>query len=337
MRATNASVPDVGRSLRLAREQARLTPEEAAERSGIPVTEVEALESGAVSRMRDRVETLRSLRSYANSLGLPGNEYVLAFVELWPTLDLLPTRAIDPSQLPVVSVTSAPLGGHYPAASNGRSGVTEFSVTGVVSPLGAQTVGDGAPISPVDTGELPKVRQAAPRMLKFLVGLAAVLVAAGIFTLAEHSHFATWQKQVRADSTNWVHDAKVAAGLSPKTRTHKGVVAAPGAPAASPQVVMKADPATSQVTVDVHASSFTVKIVAFKNPSWVQVTDSSQAAPIYQQVLPGGANTTFTVTGADTIETGSPSARAYLYEGTTFIGYYFPTEAPFIMNFNAVG
>jgi hypothetical protein len=38
-----------------------------------------------------------------------------------------------------------------------------------------------------------------------------------------------------------------------------------------------------------------------------------------------------------TIETASSSGRAYVYEGSQFIGYYFPARVPFTMTFNAVG
>jgi hypothetical protein len=348
MRETTASVPDIGRSLRLAREQARLSTLEAADRIGLSRADVETLESGTVARMRDRVETLRALRAYANSLGLPGNDYVLAVLDLWPNADQSLTRIHDSGQVPVVSVTSAPVGGHSPI-SDGLTGVADFSVTGVVSPLGANGAplegaalaealrqGELAPANGVDhepdTGELPRVRQSAPRALKVMVGLAAVLVAAGVFTLLEHSNFSAWHKDLSADTTRWVKDVKQATGLSPKPKA-----TAAAAPGALPKVVMKPDDANSRVAVNVDASSFSVKVVAFKAASWIQVTDSSQQAPIFQQVLASGANMTFPVTHAITIETGSPSARAYIYEGSTFIGFYFPDKAPFTMTFNATG
>ena len=347
MRATTPSVPDIGRSLRLAREQARLSAEEAGQRISLSRGDIETLESGTVARMRDRVETLQALRRYADSLGLPGNDYVLAALDLWPSTDTSLTRIHDSGQVPVVSVTSAPTGGHSPSG-DGLTKAADFSVTGVVSPLeGIALEGvalDGPTSSEVtssnahdthptvDTGELPRIRQSAPPALKVLVGFAALLVAAGVFTLIEHSNFSAWHKDLQADSSRWVKDVKQDTGLSPKPKLTKAA-----APGALPKVVMDQDPAASRVSVNVAAVSFSVKMVAFKDPSWIQVTDSSQQAPIYQQVLPGGANITFPVNHAITIETGSSSARAYIYEGTTFIGYYFPSKAPFTMTFNATG
>ncbi len=342
MRVTSASVPDIGRSLRLAREQSGLTTAEAATRAGLSTADVEGLESGTVGRLRDRVETLRSLRVYADSLGLPGNDYALAVIDLWPTVAQLPARGPDSGQVPVVSVTTAPAGGHSPATGAGwpldHTGAADFSVTGVVSPLGALPLTDGAPHAVdhepmVDTGEIPAVKQAVPRSLKILVGSAAVLVAVGIFTLLEHSNFSSWHKSLQADTSRWWQDLKVDSGLAPKKAPHTATIPA-GTP---PKVEMVQNPAASSVTVNVHSTTFNVKMVAFKTPSWMQVTNSEQAAPVYQQVMPGGGNAVFAVTHSLTVETGSPSARAYLYDGTTFIGFFFPTKAPYTMTFNAVG
>jgi hypothetical protein len=78
-------------------------------------------------------------------------------------------------------------------------------------------------------------------------------------------------------------------------------------------------------------------MAAFKYACWIQATDINQLEPIYSQVLPGGQTHTFVVTNSMTIETASSSGRAYVYEGSQFIGYYFPARVPFTMTFNAVG
>jgi hypothetical protein len=176
-------------------------------------------------------------------------------------------------------------------------------------------------------------------LLQLLVAAAAVLVLLGGFTLFEHQNFAGWQHSISSEGQHLVDNAKVAVGLSPKTP--KGGTAAAkggkGKTAALPAVSMIPNDKAHALTVNVAASSFTVKMVAFKNPSWMQVTDANHASPIYEQVLPGGQNISFPVDHALTVETGSAAARAYLYEGTRFIGYYFPTVAPFTMTFNAQG
>ena len=42
------------------------------------------------------------------------------------------------------------------------------------------------------------------------------------------------------------------------------------------------------------------------------------------------------VTRTLTVETGSASARAYIYEGTTFIGFFFPSKAPYTLTFSTL-
>jgi hypothetical protein len=292
--------------------------------------------------MADRVETLRSLRTYAHSLGLPGNDYVMATLEVWPSPDLLGARSPDSGQVPAVSVSSAPAGGHSRAEASGtvwvgdRTGVTAGTVTGSVASHVATNGSDPLSHAIVDTGQVAAVRQGVPRVLKWLVAAVALLVVLGGFTLFEHQHFTQWHNDLRADGTRWTHDVKVAIGLSPKkapaTTGTKDKDASPPLPAVT-IVPSKAN----AVTVNVAAPAFTVKMVAFKGSSWMEVTDADQAAPVYQQVLPANQNISFPVTHALTIETGSSAARAYLYDGTRFIGYYFPSVAPFTMTFNAQG
>jgi len=343
MRETQVSVPDIGRSLRLARERAGYSLDDMAERTALDTDDLEALEGGTVNRMDDRIETLRSLRTYANALGLPGNEYVLATLEVWPSSALVGARGPDSGQVPAVSVSSAPAGGHSRAETSGtvwvgdRTGVTAGTVTGSMA---GQVPGglDGLPFAIVDTGQLNVIGQGVPRVLQLLVAAAAVLVLLGGFTLFEHQNFANWQHDISTESSHLVDNAKVAVGLSPKAST--GTAAAKNGKSAStalPAVTMIPNNKAHALTVNVDAASFTVKMVAFKNASWMQVTDADHASPIYEQVLAGGQNISFPVDHALTVETGSAAARAYIYEGTHFIGYYFPTVAPFTMTFNALG
>jgi hypothetical protein len=66
------------------RERAELTVAEAAVRAGLGNAVVEDLENGNVGQQHDRIATPRSLRSHADSLGVPGSDYVLVAVEQWP-------------------------------------------------------------------------------------------------------------------------------------------------------------------------------------------------------------------------------------------------------------
>ena len=55
-----ASVPDIARSLKLARLRAELTVPEASVQAGLETTVIEALESGDLGQAHDRIATLRS-------------------------------------------------------------------------------------------------------------------------------------------------------------------------------------------------------------------------------------------------------------------------------------
>ncbi|HEY1831297.1 MAG TPA: helix-turn-helix transcriptional regulator [Acidimicrobiales bacterium] len=339
MRATSDSLNDIGRSLRFSRQQAELSLDDVSQLTGLDRADIEALEGGAVDRLRDRVETLRFLRTYADFLGLPGNNYVLAAVDLWPRLEPGAARSLDSAPVPIVSVSTTPLTDQAHSVGGGwtldRTGVTEFAVTGIFSPLNTSPTGMVQSEPEGDTGQLPRVKGSAPRSLKALVGLTALLVVIGLFSLLAHQHFGAWHKDLQADASHWFNDFKVDTDITPRPAKHAaGTTVVADKP---PKVVISQSPSTSAVTMKVYAKSFSVKMVAFKSPSWMQVTDSAQVAPLFQQVVPGGGNDTFPVTGTLTVETGSAAARAYVYEGTTFIGYYFPTKAPFTMTFEAVG
>src|ERR1700722_4303873 len=119
-----ASLSEIGRSLRLAREDAVLSIPQAAHRAGVRPVAIAALENGEVGPQHDRIETLRTLKAYATSLGLPGNDYVLAAVEQWPATGLPVAPHGDTAVVPVVSISSAPAGGHWPAGSQWASDAT---------------------------------------------------------------------------------------------------------------------------------------------------------------------------------------------------------------------
>ena len=133
-----ASVPDIGRSLRLARERAELTVGEAAARAGLSSAVVEALESGNVGPQHDRIATLRALRTYADSLGLPGDDYVLVAVEQWPAVGPLPThrrrhrRGAGGLDLLGAGGRALPGRGHGSVWPGDATGVTDATTTGVI-------------------------------------------------------------------------------------------------------------------------------------------------------------------------------------------------------------
>jgi hypothetical protein len=341
-----ASLPEMGRSLRLAREQAALSIPQAAHRAGLRNGVIAALENGEVGPQHDRIETLRNLKSYATSLGLPGNDYVLAAVEQWPVGGSILNPHGDTAVVPVVSISSAPAGGHWPAGSQWPSdatGVADATTTGVlnaVRPLAVhEHLHDTGQVSIVDTGEVPAIRLGAPRALKVLIAVVAFLVVIGGVGLLEHDHVKGWAHDVRSTSAHWYDNAKVALGITSKPKSHPTTSAThPSSPTKSPskapyKVVM--DVNGRGATFNVAAPSFVVQISAVNAPCWVSGTEAGNSRPVFEQVLQAGQNHDFTVTSSMTIETGSAAGHAALYRGFKLLGSYAPAKTPFTMTFNA--
>jgi hypothetical protein len=344
-----ASVPDIGRSLLLAREQADLTVTDAAERFGLRSAALEALESGHVGLQHDRIETLRTLRTYANSLGLPGDEYVLLAVEQWPAGGSSMIPHGDTAVVPVVTISSAPAGGHsptgggvtWPSDATGVADATTGVFEPIIRPLSLGDSGswqDTGQISIADTGEVPAVKILAPRILKVLVGLITFLIVVGAVALIEHDHIDGWAHDVRSSTAHWYDNARVALGITSKPKGHSSTTTTtpPAAGSKAPGVQFAADPSGQAATFNVSAASFTVKILADNAPCWVQAIVAGNPHPVFAQVLPANQLHLFTVTSSMTIETGSGSGRVYLYDGYTLLRSFVPTKVPFTMTFNAV-
>src|SRR5487761_969023 len=83
---------DVARSLRRERSRQGLSVKDVSTRTGIPVAQLRAAETGALN-LPDQLSTLKTVRRYADFLGLPGDRYALALLEHWPTKAGLPTSS----------------------------------------------------------------------------------------------------------------------------------------------------------------------------------------------------------------------------------------------------
>jgi Helix-turn-helix domain len=354
-----ASVPDMARALRTARERADLTVGDASNRAGLPTAVVEALESGTLGQQHDRIATLRSLRIYADSLGLPGADYVLAAVEQWPSAGTNGDTAV----VPVVTISSAPAGGHTPAGGNGAvwtgdaTGVADATTTGIMETLRPTSVNDTGRLPALDTGRVPivdtgevrAISLGAPRLLKFMIGLLTVLVVLGGAALIERGHINDWWNSGRSTTTHWIDNAKSALGItsSPSGHHHATSTSTPGTTGGkkakgakasnAAKVTLKTGPGGLSENVSVAATSFTVKLFAAKGPCWVDVTTPGGVKPLFEQDLLPGQTHSFVVTSSLTVETGSSSGRTTFYEGSKLIGFYFPPKAPFTIHFSATG
>lgn len=78
------SVADVGRMLRRARTRQGLSLRDVSARTGVPESLLRAAETGQLAD-REGLSTLKTVRRYADFLGLPGDRFALAILEDWPT------------------------------------------------------------------------------------------------------------------------------------------------------------------------------------------------------------------------------------------------------------
>jgi len=332
------SVPDIGRSLLHARTQAGLSLPEAAIRVGVASSELEALESGTVARMPDRIETLRALRTYADSLGLPGDAYVLTVLDRWPSVEA-GARNGDTGVVPVVSVSSAPAGGHSPSGDYGSAfhadstGVNEALITGVSGAVGPLTINDTRPVPIFETGQVSAVRQGPPTYLKILVAVVALLVVAAGVGLGLHNQLSRWIHSARSETSTLIATAKKDTGVTTGTTNRSGRKSS----TALPRFTVSTNALKNGGTLEVAASSFGVAVVTNANPSWVQVTNSGSQVPVFSQVIPGGQSHIFAVNGTTTIETGSLAAHFQVFSGLRPLTSYSPAGAPFTMTFIASG
>jgi hypothetical protein len=350
------SVPDVARSLQLARERADLTVTAAADRAGLTASVIEALESGNVGQQHDRIATLRSLRIYADSLGLPGSDYVLVAVEQWPVAGTVMSTNGETAVVPVVSISSAPAGGHFPAGGHGSvwpgdaTGVTP-TTTGVMETLRPTSVNDTGRLPALDTGRVPAVDTGevravsfgVPGFLRFMVALVAFLVVLGGAALIERGHLKGWYDSGRSTTTRWVDDAKSALGITSSSGGHGHHATTTTIPTTAAKkidkskVTMKTGTGGLSENISVASTSFTVKVLATKGPCWVSVSTAPGLTPLFEQDLQPGQSHTFVVTSSLTVETGSSAGGVVFYQGSKAIGFYFPPKAPFTINFTAAG
>lgn len=79
------SVGGIARTLHQERIRQGLSLRDVSVRTGIPVSQLHASETGVLRSSDDQISALKAVQHYAVFLGLPGDCFVLALVEHWPT------------------------------------------------------------------------------------------------------------------------------------------------------------------------------------------------------------------------------------------------------------
>ncbi|MGA8724242.1 MAG: helix-turn-helix transcriptional regulator [Acidimicrobiales bacterium] len=320
-----ATIVEIGRRLRTAREERGLSMLAVHDRLSRPITQLDALESGDLASLPDQALAISTLRRYATFLGLDGDSLALKMIDAW-------------SASPYASLQAgAPVANVVAAVTTGPDHLRAFTQTGKVPKVGGRSTsptGTGPNAHEVTTGpptgtfpvvprrELRHSRRAvararrqlrAPRSLKFVTWLACILVLAALVGLGIRQ----WHPQ-------WLASSHILRVVEPGSQNpHPAVtpLAPPTQPASATQAPKTTAPAThhhqtSAVELalagptgeaySVNTSHFTVN-VATSGPCWVQITNSQSSIPLVSSVQPAGKSLSETAKGTMTVELGSSS------------------------------
>ncbi len=320
-----ATIVEIGRRLRGAREERGLTLLAVHDRLSRPITQLEALESGDLARLPDQALAISTLRRYATFLGLDGDSLALKMIDAWSVSPYASMQA----GAPVTSVVAA-------AVTTGPDHLRAFTQTGKVpkvggratSPTGTGPNGHEATTGP-PTGTFPVVprrelrhsRRAvararrqlrAPRSLKVVTWVACLFVLAALVGLGIRQ----WHPQ-------WLASSHILRVVQPGSQTTHPAVSPliPSQPASATQTTHTTTPSahhhqTNAVELalagptgeaySVNTSHFTVN-VATSGTCWVQITSSQSLAPLVSGVQPGGKSFSEPAKGTMTVQLGSSS------------------------------
>jgi hypothetical protein len=318
--------------------------EDVSVRTGLPLAQLEALEAGTADRIADRVTVLKTLRRYADFLGLPGDRYVIALVDYWPAqstqappiVALQATGAGAAGAQPTgsgteptgaVPIATAVSGTHIPPPS---TTTTPRVAASPPDPAATQT-----PLGMADTGVTPVITLPSgtgaddtkrplhtPLALRLVVGLVALAILAGLAVLVLHRYEPHW-----LDSLGITHS-----GQPPGGDTRKSTVPHSSAPGVFTVTSTSSDAASFEVRAPV----FLVRVIPVGGDSWMQATEAGKANPTFAGVLGSGQSKYFFVQHSLTLEVGSADAHVFVSVGTKVVGFYYPPTAPYTMTFKGV-
>lgn len=348
------SAPDLGRLLRRARTRQGLRMEDVSARTGLPLDQLDALEAGTVDRILDRMAILKTLRRYADFLGLPGERFVIALVDHWPAQSTPsppiaafqpPAAGLDPGR-PVIGTgahspldtgtTPVALAVPGPGAGAQDRTVTDLHDTATANPLAASVHSNTAQVSltMADTGVTPALPPPgrtetarrpthAPLALRILVALVALAVLAGVAGLVIHHYEPHWLNSPGGTHAQQPPTRRAAKGSS---KGNKG----------GTRVFTRVSASSDTASFEVRAPVFLVQMTVVGGDCWVQATGAGKTAPTFSGLLDSGQSKFFLVQHSLILEVGSVAAHVVVTVGKQTVGSYIPRVAPFTMTFKGV-
>ena len=112
--------------------------EDVSARTGLPLDQLDALEAGAVVRIPDRVAILKTLRRYADFLGLPGERFVVVVVDHWPVSSSVASSTTSYRPSPV-AVAPAGTVAHAPVDTGMVPMATQVAPAGAAPPVAGRS------------------------------------------------------------------------------------------------------------------------------------------------------------------------------------------------------
>ena len=342
-RGVGYTAHDVARALRRARVRQGLSVKDVALRTGIPVSQLRAAETASLS-LPDQLATLKTVRAYADFLGLPGDRYALALLEHWPTKGAPGGSGTSPTAttpaIPMPDGSGVATGDPTAGTADGGGGAT--APVPLITPVSPAPETSSEPFYAFeDTGVSPAVpavgapvyrgRGRVPAGLRVGVGVTAAAVATALAFLAIDRLHPSWLGVTTLTPPTGAHPTTPAPAPRAAHPVRHHTTAAPG-------VTLRPVTTTPASTVfRVGTSPFQLTVSATPTgPCWVQVSVPTATAPAFAGMLSPGQSTTVSVARSATVEVGSSSGRISVAAGSErLLSTYAPRVAPSRTTFDA--
>ncbi len=334
----------VGTTLREAREAAGMDLVEIQDRTGVPLTHLEALEAGDLSRFPDRRSALTAVRRYGDLVdadveGLSGvvdqhwGTALAGFAGGGP-----PRPAGNGAATPYLtqSVPTSHLSRYPGDGTHLRAFTQTDEVPGVRRSERTAVNGHTTNASFSDTGSFPAVPtayappRAVPLILRGAIWVTVALLVVALAGLAvEH-----YDPQLLAD-IHLVHHPVKTTPTTPGSGS--GIPANTPSSPAHPSAVSLADAGVGSATVSVRSSNYSVVVAAWA-PCWIEVHTPQSFSPVFAATLQAGEVKVFDpANGQLTLSMSASLVTVQVrINGKTVPKWLFkPTTVPFTLNFNA--
>jgi hypothetical protein len=329
---------DIGRVLRDKREELGLDLLTVHDRLGRPITQLEALEAGDLSRLHNQAFALSTLRRYARFLSLDGDTLALQFMESLSAGVGAPTGAVV---APTGAVTAAT--GAVAVAGSDPDHLRAFTQTGPVPRVGGNSHGfngSGAGTAGPPTGTLAvipreqiketrKIQRRARRTRRppLVLRLATWLVFVALLVALAGVGIRHWRPQLLVQ---WHIAPPNGALYVPPTTT------ATTTPHHVVPVTVKlasTDNLTT-ATYTVSAAHFDV-ILTTTAPCYVEVTSPASVNPIVEDVQPADVTKSYPANGSLTVNVGAAEVSISVSVNGKSAFKTIPHYAPFTYTFNS--